>query len=422
MKDATLCLTGDTLATRCWSTEPGFEAVLDQVQQSPVAFTNLETPLHDYSTAPAGDAQGPHLRGPPAIAAALHATGFRLVSVANNHIMDWGPGGLQATLDHLDRADLCHAGAGNSLPEARCARILETAQGRIALLAFTTSFPCHARAGESYGDHPARPGVSVLRHQQTLGITGTQLAQLRDIQQALDLPTDWRPGPPNPDHFHWLGRHFVTGDAPIVASQPNAKDLESLLEVIRDARSQAELVLVSMHTHEQQGRDRYAIPAFVQMSTRAMIDAGADIIVGHGPHVLRGIESYRAGIILHSLGNFIFQPDTLPRLATDDYAAMGWQRKSAAAWPASHPLPHTSVPIALRESLLVTLRWRRGQGGTLRLVPLLLADEPGASHHGLPALADAATGQRILAQLVQRSAALGARIVLKDQAGWLALP
>ena len=58
---------------------------------------------------------------------------------------------------------------------------------------------------------------------------------------------------------------------------------------------------------------------FLVTFARAMVDAGADLFVGHGPHVLRGIEIYKGKPIMYSLANFIFQNETLLRLPSENY-------------------------------------------------------------------------------------------------------
>src|SRR5690606_1254936 len=75
---------------------------------------------------------------------------------------------------------------------------------------------------------------------------------------------------------------------------------------------QADWVVVSIHAHEAATpADRSQPAQFVVEFAHAMIDAGADIVVGHGHHQLRGIEVYKGKPIFYSLGNFIFENDLL---------------------------------------------------------------------------------------------------------------
>lgn len=80
---------------------------------------------------------------------------------------------------------------------------------------------------------------------------------------------------------------------------------------MREARRQADIVLVSVHAHEMKGTDSTVAAQFVETFARECIDAGASAVIGHGPHELRGIEVYHGGLIFYSLGNFIFQTETV---------------------------------------------------------------------------------------------------------------
>lgn len=422
MTDLTLCLTGDSLITRSWAgcTGSGFHSILGIVRRSDAAFTNLEVPLHDYVSWPAAEAQGPHLRGPPAVATNLASAGFNLISLANNHMLDWDVTGLRSTLDHLRKAGLNPAGAGESQEAARAARYIDTPRGRIALIACTATYPAHARAGRECGQHPARPGISVLRHSRTIMVTPEQLANLRDLQAALDLPSDWGYGA-TPDHqLNWLNQQFVAGDTTTLLTRPHARDLADILAIINTAESQAELVMVSIHTHEQQRRDRHDIPDFIRTCARAMVDAGASLIVGHGPHLVRGIETYRGKLIFYSLGNFIFQPGTLPLLAEDDHEALGIETDSRPGSTGPHRW-NRAMARHLMESIAVQLTWRDRQLDTAQLIPLELDNGVGSPSQGLPMPATPETAAKILTELSNRSKPLGTHIDTDGVCGRIAI-
>lgn len=113
--------------------------------------------------------------------------------------------------------------------------------------------------------------------------------------------------------------NFMLTDGPEYnETSPNPKDLARTVEEIKEARRQADIVLVSVHAHEMKGADSKVAAQFVETFARACIDAGASAVIGHGPHELRGIEVYNGGLIFYSLGNFIFQTETV---ATQPYDA-----------------------------------------------------------------------------------------------------
>lgn len=113
--------------------------------------------------------------------------------------------------------------------------------------------------------------------------------------------------------------NFMLTDGPEYnETSPNPKDLARTVEEIKEARRQADVVLVSVHAHEMKGADSKVAAQFVETFARACIDTGASAVIGHGPHELRGIEVYNGGLIFYSLGNFIFQTETV---ATQPYDA-----------------------------------------------------------------------------------------------------
>lgn len=86
---------------------------------------------------------------------------------------------------------------------------------------------------------------------------------------------------------------------------PNSSylDPDAIESEVRDAASQADVVVVSLHW----GNEYYSVPTDEQVElARRTIEAGADLILGHHPHVLQPVEEYKGGVIAYSLGNFLF--------------------------------------------------------------------------------------------------------------------
>lgn len=88
--------------------------------------------------------------------------------------------------------------------------------------------------------------------------------------------------------------------------------LERTLQEIEEARRQADIVIVSVHTHEMKGPDIMKAPMFMETFCRKCVEAGASVVLGHGPHQLRGVECWKGGVIFYSIGNFIFETETIP--------------------------------------------------------------------------------------------------------------
>src|SRR5205085_9212439 len=103
------------------------------------------------------------------------------------------------------------------------------------------------------------------------------------------------------DSVTLFGRRFVAGDQPGTRTEPNKSDVEGMARVVRSAAAMADATIVSIHAHEG-GNDRTRPADFLVAFAHAMIDAGADIVVRHGPHAGRGIEIYKGKASFYSRG------------------------------------------------------------------------------------------------------------------------
>lgn len=127
-----------------------------------------------------------------------------------------------------------------------------------------------------------------------------------------------------------LGKlHFSLGEKTIMTTEPNARDMERMISNIQTARQQADYVLFSIHFHTFDGDNDLLPSAFLQEFAHRYIDAGADAILGHGPHELLGIEIYRDKPIFYSLGNFIFQTETVSVQPADAFENKGLPREAS---------------------------------------------------------------------------------------------
>jgi poly-gamma-glutamate synthesis protein (capsule biosynthesis protein) len=212
-----------------------FEATRDLLQQSHVVFGNLEGPLTRRGKAEKDKKY--IFRSPPTkVAKALARAGFDVVSLANNHSLDYGAVGLEDTIDALAAEGIRHVGAGSNSRDARAPTFVTVGDRTIAFLAYSLTFP------ENFWASRLQPGTA-FGHE----------------------------------------KHIV---ADVVA-----------------AREVADIVLVSFHWGQE------GITELREYQTRlgrAAIDAGAQVVLGHHPHILQGVERYKQGAILYSLGNFTF--------------------------------------------------------------------------------------------------------------------
>jgi poly-gamma-glutamate capsule biosynthesis protein CapA/YwtB (metallophosphatase superfamily) len=237
-----------------------FVDVRDIINDADLAFCQLEICITDRGE------RLPQVRhtdrtGPEA-AHAIRCAGFDVVSFASNHCMDWGQDGLSDTIKALEDADLKVVGVGASISAAREPVIVGCKGKRIAFLAYSSILPM------SYWAEVDRPGCAPMR-------AWTKYEPIEPDQ----------PGTPCR-----------------VYTFPNEEDLAALTDDIRQAKERADLVFVSLHW------GIHFIPAVIadyQVDVaRAAIDAGADAILGHHAHILKGFESYKGKPVFYSLSNF----------------------------------------------------------------------------------------------------------------------
>ena len=404
---------GDALITqRIASREPGFLRLGEVIRAADARFVNLEGTLHGFEGHPQATSGGTYVCGSPLIIDDLKAAGFNLYSVANNHMTDWGEGGIAGTLRTLDRAGVVYAGLGRHLAEARTPRYLETPAGRVALLALTSTFPAGAYAGEQRPDCQGRPGINPLRFETTIAVDRATLDTLAGIDTRLHFSAPrqhsmqlgfLRPDPEGITNL--FGQRFTVGDPPGIRTEPHAADLAGNLAWIRDARRQAEWVVMSVHAHEQRDGDHEQPAQFIPAFCRAAIEAGADVVVGHGPHILRGMEIYRGKPIFYSLGNFVFQNETLWRQPQDFYERLGLPPTATPAdlFDARGARGGFAADAAYWESVVPVVRFDGERLTEIRLHPVTLGHGRPRWQRGNPVLAAAEPGRAIIERVARLS-------------------
>lgn len=205
----------------------------DYLRSADFVFGNLEAPITPGRTIGSTEMV---FRAEPGVEQALKAVGVAAVSLANNHIMNFGAKGLEDTIQYLDAAEIAHAGAGAGAEAAQAPALVERNGITVAFLAY------------SY--------------------TGTTWSASDDTRAG-----------------------------------PAAISNETVADDVALARAAADIVVVSMHN----GTEYAAQPSVAQKNfAHAAIDAGADLVIGHHPHVVQTVEKYLDKYILYSLGNFVF--------------------------------------------------------------------------------------------------------------------
>jgi len=420
----TLALTGDSIIVQPISphTEPEFVKLIDLIRGADAAFTNLEMLFHDYEPYPSTESGGTYMRAEPSLVKELVWAGFDLVAQANNHTNDYGVEGAQLTDKYVRAAGLVGAGFGNSLREAREARYYESDKGRVAVVAVASTFSDQSRAGDSWGDTRARPGLAPLRFKTTSVVTKAQFEALHASLKGAGVNV---PAATPASEMTVLGRRFLVGERTETRTEPLKEDVDAMAAVVRNADRQADYVIVSSHTHENRG-DRYTPPEFYVTFARAMVDAGADMVTTSGPHVLRGIEIYKGKPIFYSLGDFIFQNETLLRQPPENYEPFGMARNSGVgdfndARTKNGTIGFPADPYIF-ESVVAMPTFLEGRLTGLTLHPISLGFGQPRAQRGRPILAAPALGEKIIADVRKFSAAWGTVVDYRNGVGVVTVP
>lgn len=312
---------------------PGFDELFTFLHKHECRFANLETTIHRSEGYPEAFPGGGYAMADPCCLSDLKRVGFNLFNTANNHAMDYSHKGLIATIKHLTDSDIPFAGTGCNLAEASKPAFFESSHGRIALLGVTSSFHDSYAAGPQNQDMQGRPGVAPLKHRAVYELTANNYEQLLNISKSIGINSYHNQAIvegylPKNMNFKFGVYEFEEGLDNRVHTFPNEEDLQRTIAVIKDAKLQSDIVIVSVHSHQFVDGNKQNPPEFIRIFTHECIEAGADIVVCHGPHIIRGIEVYHAGIIFHGLGNFIFQHEEVERLPEEFYKKYGKTRET----------------------------------------------------------------------------------------------
>jgi poly-gamma-glutamate capsule biosynthesis protein CapA/YwtB (metallophosphatase superfamily) len=262
MQDFAILAVGDVAAKRD-DLASMFAPLAGALNRAPVVFGQLETTVSDRGAIVPNAKLA--MRAPSALAPVLAGAGFTMMSFAGNHCLDWGYDAFDDTRRHMADAGVPLAGAGSSLAEARAPVIQHHDGVRIAMIAVSSILP------EGYAARSDKPGCAPLRAHT----------------------------------FYEQVEHDQPGTPARIRSHADRDDLAALLASIRAARAMSDIVLVSLHWGIHMVRGTLA--EYQVEVAHAAIEAGADAILGHHPHLMKGIEFHHGKPIFYSLGNFAIE-------------------------------------------------------------------------------------------------------------------
>ncbi|MBR1165059.1 CapA family protein [Bradyrhizobium elkanii] len=424
----TMVAVGDLIITRPLTKShiAGFREVLEVFQRADVTFGNLETNVFDiryFNGSPQAEYGGAYHVSLPELGPDLRAMGFSLLSRANNHSLDWGLEGMRETSRILDQNAIIHAGVGENLAQARAARFLETARGRVALVSFASTFTPLSRAADPAGEAPGRPGVNSLRLKRTVVVPEDLLDGLRRVRDALP---DSKPTDENAKEVVLAGTKYATSNKPGYSYEADAHDVTGILQSVRSGKQFADFCIATNHGHEPGNWSQYP-PDYERLFAHNIIDAGADAYVVHGPHQLRGVEIYRDRPIFYGLGNFIMDDLRTP-VGADMYIAYGKDPRvdtDADVTAAEMTRGYASAPAlsdpVFYESVVTVAQFQGNQLSELLLYPIELGHSNRLANRGVPRLASGRQARAILERLQFLSIQFETQIEIEGEIGIIKL-
>lgn len=352
----TIALVGDLFLQQPLPDTPALAEVADALRAADIAFGNLEAPV---SLRGAASEKWINMRMSPDLLDELKRLGFSMLTLANNHLFDYGETAFFDTLRYLDECDLRYVGAGADLDAAWRAQIIDLAGTRVALLGAASTLGPGSAATQD------RPGVAPIHIAESYHI---------DPAASLEQP----------------------GSAPYVHTRAWAADLQRACQAVADARASADCVIVAMHwgvPPTWRSRFQDGLADYQSEVGHALVEAGADLIVGAHPHSLQEVEVWRGKPIFYSLGNFVFH-----------------HNRGAPETPVSRHSPY-SLNINRRDRIwsetVILLAEITADAVNCKLLPVLLDDD------GNPQLLQGDEAQAVM----ERLAVLSPKAALHYQAG-----
>jgi poly-gamma-glutamate capsule biosynthesis protein CapA/YwtB (metallophosphatase superfamily) len=263
----TLMFTGDINLMNVTNPEAPFARVAEVLRQADVRFANLECCFYEPAAARSLSDEG--FYASPAIAKALRSAGIDAVGTANN--VNYGADAIVASLRALDEIGMPHTGSGTDTVAAHQPAIVSAKGVKVGFQQRTSVYwPTNHEAGEH------SPGVAALR--------GHTAYRVPAHKTRPEIPPMNRPGVP-PEVMTWADPAY----------------LKRLREDIARLREHCDIVVASHHW----GLHQDVLQYMTEIAHNA-IDAGADVVIGHGPHYSLPVEVYKGRPIFYGLGSFSF--------------------------------------------------------------------------------------------------------------------
>ena len=399
-------------------------------------FTNAEFCTPNPETPPAAG-RGYMTSVRPSLLDEFASLNIRMLSFVNNHTGDYGWQGVLDTMKAAEDRNLIPCGLGRSLREARLPKFLDTPSGRVSIVATSSTRSEVFAASDGGAGVAARPGSNPLRWYRSYVLPEKEFEQLTRIDEMLGTRASalegirvetWEPFAEGTFRFGSMyegALQIERGDRAYVRTYAHEKDAEEILKSIRDASRRSDLTLFSLHTHEGVAENWYAQqpPEFIEKIARDAIDAGADAVIGHGAHFLRGVEIYRGRPIFYNLGSLLMEFEAGESIiAPEMYESYGYSIDSRPSDLHSNRAKDSegnfigfNAERRFSENCLVQFDLENGEL-SFSLIPLDLGmDRENPLQRGLPYPASAETARQIAENLTEYSRRYGTEFVYDEK-------
>jgi poly-gamma-glutamate capsule biosynthesis protein CapA/YwtB (metallophosphatase superfamily) len=264
----TMILTGDVNLMNVDDPAVPFARVREDFRAADIVFSNLECCLYDPPSGHAVENEG-FFASPITGGETLLLAGIAAVGIANN--VNYGDAAITASIGRLDELGITHTGAGANVATARAPIVVERNGLRYGFLQRSSvHWPTNHEAG------PNSSGIAVIRAHTAY--------QVPMHKTRPEIPPLNRPGIP-----------------PVIITWADPDYLRAFTNDIASLRAKADIVVASCHwgLHKD-------VLAYMREIGHTAIDAGADVVIGHGPHYSLPVEVYRGKPIFYGLGSFSF--------------------------------------------------------------------------------------------------------------------
>ena len=423
----TLASVGDVIIIRPASqlNESGLQSAFKVIRDADVGYGNFESLIRDERTF-----EGPlagSMVGTKEVAADLKAMGFKLMNRAGNHLMDAGTEGIFETARLMDEAGLVYAGFGRNLDEARAPRFVDTAKGRVGLVGmYSETGGAQSRLAATYrvGITGGRAGLNALNLTRAITVTPDHLALLKRVKDGVLAHRGEYSNPVRSTSDDASATVELFGTVYKAGSRPgeltyvmSPRDLQDNLRSIKNGKEYSDFMIATIHAHQGDSVLQAFLfedhpPDFLVELAHLAIDNGADAFVGHGPHVLRGIEIYKGKPIFYDLGEFFREWDWS---CDCNFSPNGDVTQAENVVPG---LEARGVVEPINyESAVAVSQFDKGQLQEVRIYPIWGRHDGPISRRGLPMTAPPDIAQRILQRLQKLSEPFGTRIAIEGNIG-----